>query len=89
MFAGLHKQDVDSAERVLSPERASSPEEQADTSDGQKDFDAGYPPMNERQKKLFELRLKMVRRVFLHGNVLPQKYLYHIQDELHLLFLAN
>ncbi|CAA7403900.1 unnamed protein product [Spirodela intermedia] len=51
--------DVDSAERVLSPERASSPEVQADGSDGQKDFDAGYPPMNERQKKLFELRLKM------------------------------
>ncbi|XP_078442083.1 GCIP-interacting family protein [Wolffia australiana] len=51
--------DVDSSERVLSPERASSPDAHPDDNDSQKEMDAAYPNMSERQKKLFELRLKM------------------------------
>ena len=59
-FAEVENVNLDSAERVQSPEQASSPEKQADASDDQKFVNTSYPPMNERQKKLFELQLKMV-----------------------------
>ncbi|MQM04801.1 hypothetical protein Taro_037605 [Colocasia esculenta] len=36
-----------------------SEKEQGDGNEGQKDTDGGYPHLNEKQKKMFELRLKM------------------------------